>query len=149
VNENRVISLEERVKDEAKGYLEELLSEGARKLLQAAIENKVIGICRDVLKELALLCQITHKKVRPKLLALHNPRLWGEGASSCASDGSRFESWKQNPMTEWRTRYCFWTVISTRRFFWRPSGSSEPSGFLFGAIGRVNGRRKTSSIEAC
>jgi hypothetical protein len=26
-----------------------------------------------------------------KLLALRNPRLWGEGASSCASDGSRFE----------------------------------------------------------
>ena len=50
MNENRVISLEERVKDEAKGYLEELLSEGARKLLQAAIENKVIGICRDVLE---------------------------------------------------------------------------------------------------
>jgi hypothetical protein len=34
-----------------------------------------------------------------KLLALRNPRLWGEGASSCASDGSRFESWKQNLMT--------------------------------------------------
>jgi TnpA family transposase len=40
-----------------------------------------------------------------KLLALRNPRLWGEGASSCASDGSRFESWKQNLMTEWRSRY--------------------------------------------
>jgi hypothetical protein len=39
-----------------------------------------------------------------KLLALRNPRLWGEDASSCASDGSRFESWKQNPMTEWRSR---------------------------------------------
>lgn len=26
-----------------------------------------------------------------KLLVLRNPRLWGEGASSCASDGSRFE----------------------------------------------------------
>jgi hypothetical protein len=40
-----------------------------------------------------------------KLLALRNPRLWGEGASSCASDGSRFESWKQNLMTKWRSRY--------------------------------------------
>jgi hypothetical protein len=40
-----------------------------------------------------------------KLLALRNPRIWGEGASSCASDGSRFESWKQNLMTEWRSRY--------------------------------------------
>src|SRR6266404_246450 len=29
----------------------------------------------------------------------------------------------------------FFIVISTRRFFCRPSGSSEPSGFLFGATG--------------
>ncbi|MBV9490864.1 MAG: Tn3 family transposase, partial [Verrucomicrobia bacterium] len=46
-----------------------------------------------------------------KLLALRNPRLWGEGASSCASDGSRFESWKQNPMTEWRSRYQGYGVM--------------------------------------
>jgi TnpA family transposase len=39
-----------------------------------------------------------------KLLALRNPRLWGEGASSCASDATKFESWKQNPMVEWRSR---------------------------------------------
>ena len=36
-----MISLEERAKVEAKGYLEQLLAEGARKLLQAAIENEV------------------------------------------------------------------------------------------------------------
>ena len=30
----------------------------------------------------------------------------------------------------------FLTTISTRRFFARPSGLSEPSGFLFGAAGR-------------
>lgn len=36
-----VISLQERAKVEAKGYLEQLLAEGARKLLQAAIENEV------------------------------------------------------------------------------------------------------------
>ncbi len=46
-----------------------------------------------------------------KLLALRNPRLWGEGASSCASDGSRFESWKQNLMTEWRSRYKGYGVM--------------------------------------
>ena len=39
--EVNVISLSERAKVEAKSYLEELLSEGARKLLQAAIENEV------------------------------------------------------------------------------------------------------------
>jgi putative transposase len=41
VKESKVISLEERVENEAKSYLEKLLSEGARKLLQAAIENEV------------------------------------------------------------------------------------------------------------
>ena len=46
-----------------------------------------------------------------KLLALRNPRIWGEGASSCASDGSCFESWKQNPMTEWRSRYKGYGVM--------------------------------------
>ena len=39
-----------------------------------------------------------------KLLALRNPQLWGDGASSCASDATRFESWRQNLMTEWRSR---------------------------------------------
>jgi transposase-like protein len=39
--EVKVISLPERAKVEAKSYLEQLLSEGARKLLQAAIENEV------------------------------------------------------------------------------------------------------------
>jgi putative transposase len=37
----RVVSLEERAKDEQKPFLEQLLQEGARKLLQAAIENEV------------------------------------------------------------------------------------------------------------
>jgi transposase-like protein len=37
-----VVSLEERAKDEEKPFLEQLLLEGARKLLQAAIENEVI-----------------------------------------------------------------------------------------------------------
>jgi TnpA family transposase len=36
-----------------------------------------------------------------KVLALRNPRIWGEGAA----DGTRFESWQQNLMTEWRSRY--------------------------------------------
>ena len=40
--ENKVVSLDERAKDEHKPFLEQLLQEGARKLLQAAIENEVI-----------------------------------------------------------------------------------------------------------
>jgi TnpA family transposase len=39
-----------------------------------------------------------------KLLAIRNPRLWGEG-HACASDGKRFGSWSQNLMSEWRSRY--------------------------------------------
>jgi hypothetical protein len=42
VPENKVFSLEERAKDEEKPFLEQLLQEGARKLLQAAIENEVV-----------------------------------------------------------------------------------------------------------
>jgi transposase-like protein len=37
-----VVSLDERAKDQEKPFLEQLLQEGARKLLQAAIENEVI-----------------------------------------------------------------------------------------------------------
>jgi hypothetical protein len=42
VPENKVVSLDERAKDEEKPFLEQLLQEGSRKLLQAAIENEVI-----------------------------------------------------------------------------------------------------------
>lgn len=46
-----------------------------------------------------------------KLLSIRNPQFWGEGASSCASDGTRFESWQQNLMTEWRSRYRGYGVM--------------------------------------
>src|SRR5260370_17593685 len=42
IPESKVISLDERGKGEEKLFLEELLQDGARKLLQAAIENEVI-----------------------------------------------------------------------------------------------------------
>jgi TnpA family transposase len=38
------------------------------------------------------------------VLARRNPQLWGDG-QACASDGKRFESWRQNLVTEWRSRY--------------------------------------------
>jgi TnpA family transposase len=44
------------------------------------------------------------------ILALRDPRLWGEG-HACASDGKRFESWRQNLMTEWRSRYRGYGVL--------------------------------------
>jgi putative transposase len=40
--ESKVSSLQERAKDEGRPFLEQSLQEGARKLLQAAIENEVI-----------------------------------------------------------------------------------------------------------
>jgi putative transposase len=42
VPESKVISLGKRAEDEEKSFLEQLLQEGARKLLQAAIENEVM-----------------------------------------------------------------------------------------------------------
>src|SRR5262245_34446419 len=45
-----------------------------------------------------------------RILARRNPRLWGEG-HACASDGKRFESWSQNLMTEWRSRYKGYGVM--------------------------------------
>ena len=42
MTENKVISLGKRAEDEEKPFFEQLLQEGARKLLQAAIENEVI-----------------------------------------------------------------------------------------------------------
>ena len=41
---------------------------------------------------------------------LRNPQLWGEG-HACASDGKRVESWRQNLMTEWRSRYRGYGVL--------------------------------------
>lgn len=46
-----------------------------------------------------------------KLLSIRNPQFWGEGASSCASDGTRFKSWQQNLMSEWRSRYRGYGVM--------------------------------------
>jgi hypothetical protein len=42
VPESKLISLDKRAEDEEKPFLEQLLQEGARKLLQAAIENEVM-----------------------------------------------------------------------------------------------------------
>jgi len=42
VRENKVISVEKRAEDAEKPFFEQLLQEGARKLLQAAIENEII-----------------------------------------------------------------------------------------------------------
>ena len=44
------------------------------------------------------------------ILARRNPQLWGAG-HACASDGKRFESWRQNLMTEWRSRYKGYGVL--------------------------------------
>lgn len=77
-----------------------------------------------------------------KLLALRNPRLWGEG-QTCASDGKRFESWSQNLMTEWRTRYrgegvlAYWHVETNAVCLYsqlKSFSSSEVAAMLEGLI---------------
>jgi TnpA family transposase len=54
--------------------------------------------------------RIANAAVVNKILALRNPQLWGED-HACASDGKRFESWRQNLMTEWRSRYRGYGVL--------------------------------------
>ena len=54
--------------------------------------------------------RLANTAVVNKLLAIRNPLLWGEG-HTCASDGKRFESWRQNLMTEWRSRYKGYGVL--------------------------------------
>jgi hypothetical protein len=54
--------------------------------------------------------RLANAAVVNKILALRNPLLWGEG-HSCASDGKRFDSWSQNLMTEWRSRYNGYGVL--------------------------------------
>jgi TnpA family transposase len=77
-----------------------------------------------------------------KILALRNPRLWGEG-HACASDGKRFESWSQNLMTEWRSRYkgygvlVYWHVQTNAVCIYsqlRSFSSSEVAAMIEGLI---------------
>ncbi len=77
-----------------------------------------------------------------KILALRNPRLWGEG-NACASDGKRFESWSQNLMTEWRSRYkgygvlVYWHVQTNAVCIYsqlRSFSSSEVAAMIEGLI---------------
>ena len=49
------------------------------------------------------------------------PAAVGEG-HACASDGKRFESWRQNLMTEWRSR-CSKAMASWSTGMWRPMPS--------------------------
>jgi TnpA family transposase len=77
-----------------------------------------------------------------KILALRDPRLWGEG-NACASDGKRFESWSQNLMTEWRSRYkgygvlVYWHVDTNAVCIYsqlRSFSSSEVAAMIEGLI---------------
>jgi TnpA family transposase len=76
------------------------------------------------------------------IVARRNPRLWGEGAA-CASDGRRFESWSQNLMTEWRSRYkgygvlVYWHVETNAVCIYsqlRSFSSSEVAAMIEGLI---------------
>jgi Tn3 transposase DDE domain/Domain of unknown function (DUF4158) len=69
-----------------------------------------------------------------KILTLRAPRLWEEG-QACASDGKRFESWRQNLMTEWRSRYHGYGVL----VYWHVEANavciySQLRNFSFSAV---------------
>jgi hypothetical protein len=54
--------------------------------------------------------RLANAAVVNKILAVRDPLLWDEG-HACASDGKRFDSWSQNLMTEWRSRYRGYGVL--------------------------------------
>ena len=54
--------------------------------------------------------RLANAAVVNKILAVRDPLLWGKG-HACASDGKRFDSWSQNLMTEWRSRYRGYGVL--------------------------------------
>lgn len=83
-----------------------------------------------------------NRAVINKVLALRNPLLWGEDYA-CASDGSRFASWSQNLMTEWRSRYkgygvlVYWHVETNAVCLYsqlRSFSSSEVAAMIEGLI---------------
>jgi TnpA family transposase len=39
------------------------------------------------------------------IFQVHQPQIWGEGTTTCASDSTQFRAWDQNLMTEWHMRY--------------------------------------------
>jgi len=39
------------------------------------------------------------------IFAARQPRFWGEGTTTCASDAQQFGAWDQNLLTEWHVRY--------------------------------------------
>jgi TnpA family transposase len=39
------------------------------------------------------------------VFAARQPRLWGEGTTTCAADAQHFAAWDQNLLTEWHVRY--------------------------------------------
>ena len=44
-------------------------------------------------------------RVANATFTIRRPEIWGEGATSCASDAKKFGAWDQNLMTEWHIRY--------------------------------------------
>ena len=85
MSESKVISLDKRAEDEEKSFLEQLLREGAHRLLQEAIENEVMDyiLITSILVELnerrlprfrsllATTCALLPGATVPKTTSLH------------------------------------------------------------------------------
>ena len=76
-------------------------------------------------------------------LALRNPRIWGAGTTSCASDSKKFGAWDQNLMTEWHVRYggrgvmIYWHVEAQSLCIYsqlKRCSSSEVSSMIEGVL---------------
>ncbi len=74
-----------------------------------------------------------------KVFALRHPLLWGEDEAG-ASDGSRFASWRQHGMTEWRARSKGSGVLVS----WHVE---TPAGCLYAPLRTVSSSAVAAMIE--
>lgn len=66
--------------------------------------------------------------------------IWGEGTTSCASDGKKFGAWDQNLMTEWHIRYGGRGVM----IYWHVE---KKSACIYSQLKRCSSSEVASMIE--
>ena len=123
---------------------------GSRRLDNATRESRIAGG--------STVCRRSSMRMRQRnvVQGFLDPASWiqqelaAEAAPTRVADIASLEAKKKSPAQGrafpciWSmslrraSAYWFWTFSSVRRFCARPSGLSEPSGLVFGAIGRLS-----------
>ena len=77
------------------------------------------------------------------IFEIRSPQLWGEGTTSCASDGKHFGAWEQNLMTQYHLRYhgrgvlIYWHVEKNSTCIYsqlKTCSSSEVAAMINGVL---------------